>query len=448
MAQAQKLAVRNGLPNVAQRLRRGEPVSVVFLGGSVTEGGGEDGYVARVTRWLQAQYPQAKIAATNAGIGGTNSDYGAQRMDRDVLAAKPDLLFVEYAVNDNGDHRASMERIVRKTWMRNPLTDIVFMYHLHRDFLPVYQAGTVPPAAASHDQVAAFYGIPAIGTGLAAAEKINSGAMTWDDFSGDVVHPKPAGYAIYVNLITQSLSALLRAGVPGLHTLAETFSPNLVVYNQRVIPVPPPAPAPFVGKDGKTAEAAYDMPTVGVHWVDAPTYQSPDGARWVLWYELSDKAMKLDKTVGTNRANWAGPLIYFTGGNNFTAAIPKADPLASGGNGGNRLGAKGKGFAILTFTAPQSGRYVFSVKSHGVTLWSNNKVIGLNVIHFAKGQNSGQSLAFYSTTVDAKADLDLEVPVALAAGDQVAFAVDTNADGGGGGAYWENLQIRAGRYAQ
>ncbi|MDQ2798610.1 MAG: GDSL-type esterase/lipase family protein, partial [Armatimonadota bacterium] len=438
----------NGLPNVAQNLKRGEAISVVFLGGSVTEGGGQDGYVVRVARWLQAQYPQSKISVTNAGIGGTNSDYGARRMDRDVLAAKPDLLFVEYAVNDNGDHSASMERIVRKTWMRNPLTDIVFMYHLHREFLPVYQAGNLPPAAASHDQVAAFYGIPAIGTGLAAAEKINSGAMKWEDFSGDMVHPKPAGYAIYVDWITQSLQTLLRAGVPGPHTLAETFSPNLVVYDQRVIPVPPPAPAPFVSRDGKTAEAAYDMPTIGVHWVAAPTYQSPDGARWGLWYELSDKAMKLDKSVGTDRANWAGPLVYFVGGNDFTAALPKADPLASGGNRGNRLGAKGKGFAILTFTAPQPGRYVFSVKSHGVTLWSNNKTIGLNVIHFPTGQTSGQSLAFYSTTVDAKANVDLEVPIALAAGDQVAFAVDTNADGGGGGAYWENLQIRTGYYAQ
>jgi lysophospholipase L1-like esterase len=37
----------------------------------------------------------------NAGIGDTDSQYGALRVQRDVLSYNPDLVVVEFAVNDN-----------------------------------------------------------------------------------------------------------------------------------------------------------------------------------------------------------------------------------------------------------------------------------------------------------------------------------------------------------
>ena len=85
------------------RLRAGKPVTVVFLGDSVTAGGNAtspekrcpDLFAAR----LQRLFPEAKVAMVNAGIGGTNSDLGLERLDKDVLAHKPDLVVIEF-VND------------------------------------------------------------------------------------------------------------------------------------------------------------------------------------------------------------------------------------------------------------------------------------------------------------------------------------------------------------
>ena len=62
--------VRDGLPNVAAKLKAGEPVTVLFLGGSITVGGGSPkGYVTFVGAWLKELYPKATVTIVNAGIG-------------------------------------------------------------------------------------------------------------------------------------------------------------------------------------------------------------------------------------------------------------------------------------------------------------------------------------------------------------------------------------------
>ena len=51
---------------------------------------------------LEKTYPEAHIKFHDAAIGGTPSKLGVFRMDRDVLPYKPDLIFIEFAVNDGG----------------------------------------------------------------------------------------------------------------------------------------------------------------------------------------------------------------------------------------------------------------------------------------------------------------------------------------------------------
>ncbi len=64
--------------------------------------------------------PKAAFTEINAAIGGTGSDLGVYRLKQDVLDHKPDLMFVEFAVNDGATEPEqiyrSMEGIVRQTW--------------------------------------------------------------------------------------------------------------------------------------------------------------------------------------------------------------------------------------------------------------------------------------------------------------------------------------------
>ena len=49
---------------------------------------------------LKKQYPHAVINVTVTAIGGENSENGAKRFERDVLSIKPDLVLIDYALND------------------------------------------------------------------------------------------------------------------------------------------------------------------------------------------------------------------------------------------------------------------------------------------------------------------------------------------------------------
>jgi len=93
------------LAPVRDKLAQGGPVTVVCLGDSVTVGGNatsqERNFVGLFGAGLRERYPEAEIRVINAGVGGTNSDFGLERLDRDVLVHKPDLVVVEF-VNDMG----------------------------------------------------------------------------------------------------------------------------------------------------------------------------------------------------------------------------------------------------------------------------------------------------------------------------------------------------------
>ncbi|MFC5411128.1 SGNH/GDSL hydrolase family protein [Larkinella bovis] len=61
---------------------------------------------------LKKQYPYAVINVIVTAIGGENSLKGQERFERDVLVHKPDVLFIDYALNDRG---AGLEK-AREAW--------------------------------------------------------------------------------------------------------------------------------------------------------------------------------------------------------------------------------------------------------------------------------------------------------------------------------------------
>ncbi|MBR0508928.1 MAG: hypothetical protein IJJ85_02310 [Clostridia bacterium] len=86
-------------------------LTVAFIGGSLTEGTityqngaphSSNAWTEDVLRFLEKKYPLKTLRAINAGKGGTNSAYGAARFGHDVEPYAPDLLFIEFSVNDAG----------------------------------------------------------------------------------------------------------------------------------------------------------------------------------------------------------------------------------------------------------------------------------------------------------------------------------------------------------
>ncbi len=84
-------------------------INIVFHGHSVPAGYFKtpvvntlDAYPALALKRIKAQYPYAVVNVIITAIGGENSISGARRFDNEVLNHQPDVLFIDYALNDRG----------------------------------------------------------------------------------------------------------------------------------------------------------------------------------------------------------------------------------------------------------------------------------------------------------------------------------------------------------
>lgn len=233
LAPAVECTPRGGVPNVTAKLKTGKEVKVGYLGGSITAA---PGWRVKSLKWLQEQYPQAKLSEIHAAIGGTGSDLGVFRLQRDVLVHKPDLLFVEFAVNDAGatveQVQRCMEGIVRQTWQANPSTDICFVYTFSEPLLKDLKDGKFPRSTTAMEGVAQHYSIPSIHMGLEAVKLEKEGKLLIKSdkpagdstgpmiFSNDGVHPfVETGHELYAQAIARSFPKLTTVGKAVPHEL-------------------------------------------------------------------------------------------------------------------------------------------------------------------------------------------------------------------------------------
>lgn len=59
-----------------------------------------DAYPHLLHRAIKDRFPKAVVNVTVTAIGGENSEQGAARFERDVLALKPDVVTIDYGLND------------------------------------------------------------------------------------------------------------------------------------------------------------------------------------------------------------------------------------------------------------------------------------------------------------------------------------------------------------
>jgi lysophospholipase L1-like esterase len=92
------------LRKTPEKLKAGQPVTVVCLGDSVTgiyyHTGGRRAYPEMLGLALRIACPQAQVTTVNAGISGNTTGDGLRRLQRDVLDRKPDLVTVMFGLND------------------------------------------------------------------------------------------------------------------------------------------------------------------------------------------------------------------------------------------------------------------------------------------------------------------------------------------------------------
>lgn len=209
------------LQKVLAKMENGEKVRVGFIGGSITEGAGADkeseSYADQVIANLKKAYPKAELEYVNAGLGGTPSALGIIRYDRDIVdefGGTPDLLFIEFSVNDYQevtDGRA-FESLIKQAMESNDETAVCLVYAVFKSKWNM-QDTYIPLGEA--------YGLPMISIKDATAQPFADGDLTDEEYFSDEYHPKTYGHTIMADCISYVIGEAAKESVDQIAELPE-----------------------------------------------------------------------------------------------------------------------------------------------------------------------------------------------------------------------------------
>ena len=237
------------------RAAAGEPVTVVALGGSITQGGR-----AWVDPWLKETFPKTPVSIFNAGISGTGSHLGIFRIERDVIALQPDLVLIEFAVNDGGlgdeDAIRYLESMVVRLKQLPRPPAIVFLETAARQGSVRYR----------HEKVAAHYNLVNIDLQIKLDEYLKKTGTPWEKVMNDEVHPNAAGYRLYWDWIAEALTPYLpQDGAPMRKSvsapLPKPLSAKPLILDGKMIPLSGLSAAGW--RESSTLSAWYDRVFLG-----------------------------------------------------------------------------------------------------------------------------------------------------------------------------------------
>ena len=206
------------LNNTVYKLKNNKKLTIGYFGGSITEGAGASDpskcWRSLTTQWFRDTYPDCEINEIMAAIGGTGSDLGAYRCERDLLSGKPDLVFLEFSCNDAEDPFLpvcnNVESIYRKIWKNDPTTEIVVIYTMIKSMDDDITSGMVVESRVAHQSVALYYGnLLQIDMGEILRRRVLLSGGDWNTYTVDTVHPNDDGYRIYADAVKERLANVL-----------------------------------------------------------------------------------------------------------------------------------------------------------------------------------------------------------------------------------------------
>ncbi|EIP98405.1 lysophospholipase L1-like esterase [Opitutaceae bacterium TAV1] len=184
------------------RLGAGAPQKIVFYGTSLTAKGA---WVPQLSQALEKRFP-GLVSFANGARSGQHSRWGMQNLDANVLAHQPDVVFIEFSVNDAVERfqitvdeaRRNLETMIDRILAANPKTGIILQV-----MNPVIGR---PPGHASHRrelsryqdiyrEVGREHGLLVIDHMPAWTALLESGEKAFRAYVPDGIHPSAKGYS-------------------------------------------------------------------------------------------------------------------------------------------------------------------------------------------------------------------------------------------------------------
>lgn len=196
------------IKKVMEKAQNGEDVTLAYIGGSVTEGQGANPngkcYAKASCDVFAAKYGTGEnVHYINAGMSGTPSSLGIVRYERDVLGQMtagdhPDILFIEFAVNDSGEctNGGAYEGLIRRALDSG--SAVVLLFSVFRDNWNM-QTTYIPYGE--------YYDLPMVSMKNAVSSCLNEeGFIKW--YFSDAYHPTNEGYKLTASCIENLFDAI------------------------------------------------------------------------------------------------------------------------------------------------------------------------------------------------------------------------------------------------
>lgn len=190
-----------------EKARAGKTVTIAYIGGSITQGAGATPINTECYAYKSYQLFKRRFALKDnvkfikAGVGGTPSELGMIRFNRDVLrdGEKPDLIVVEFAVNDEGDETKGdcYESLVRKILNLDWKPAVVLLFSVFANDWNLQERLSL---------VGQLYDLPMVSIRDAVVtqftKKANKGrVLTKNQFFYDMFHPGNIGHTIMADCL-------------------------------------------------------------------------------------------------------------------------------------------------------------------------------------------------------------------------------------------------------
>lgn len=195
------------IKTVIQKAREGKDVSLAYIGGSITEGGGYNPNSACYAEVSATAFAKKygvnegkNVHFINAGMSGTSSDIGIIRYRRDVVgrlpegSSYPDILFIEFAVNDSGCETkgGAYEGLIRQALKSG--SAVVLVFSVFNNLNRVEEM--------NYRKYGTKYDLPMISTADAIKDVYQLPGF-YDWFYNDTLHPNANGYKLMADCILE-----------------------------------------------------------------------------------------------------------------------------------------------------------------------------------------------------------------------------------------------------
>lgn len=198
------------IKSTIEKARAGEDVTLAYIGGSITEGAlaspNAKCYAQVSATAFAEKYGKddgSNVHFVNAGMSGTPSSLGIVRYDRDVLGQMttgdhPDILFIEFAVNDYGEctNGGAYEGLIRRALKSGSAVVLVFS---------IFQSGRV--LESTYKKYGEAYDLPMISMGD-SIEKYFKEEDFFSWYFGDTLHPNNTGYQLMSDCIMNMMDKI------------------------------------------------------------------------------------------------------------------------------------------------------------------------------------------------------------------------------------------------